>query len=105
MAYPVGTALLLGGLPGVRRAAYRATIGRLRNPDAVVGGAEAKLAGLSSKSQEFTAESKKLQVCIRLSGEEREREREVEWFDCCLAEAHRGEGACGPCFPSTSFRH
>eukprot|EP00882_Tetradesmus_deserticola_P017546 GHRQ01018797.1.p1 GENE.GHRQ01018797.1~~GHRQ01018797.1.p1 ORF type:complete len:107 (+),score=40.73 GHRQ01018797.1:791-1111(+) len=73
VSYPAAAAITLAALPGVRRAAYRATLGRLRNPEAVVSSAEAKLSALGSKAEEFSAESRKLQGRAQAAHEEMTR--------------------------------
>jgi hypothetical protein len=125
-AYPAAAAVVLAAVPGVRRLAYRLTLGRLRNPEvrvcvcpvplwrsawsgcvpawecvaprtirgcpharaaaaaaaaaakrahpqAVVAASEGKLASLATKSEEFAAESKKLQERAALAAEEMTR--------------------------------
>ncbi|KAF8071367.1 Eukaryotic translation initiation factor 2 subunit beta [Scenedesmus sp. PABB004] len=61
ISYPAAATLLIAAVPGARRMVYRLTLGRLRNPDAVLAGAEAKLSTIGAKADEFAAESKKLQ--------------------------------------------
>lgn len=73
VSYPAAAAITLAALPGVRRAAYRATLGRLRNPEAIVTSAEAKLSTIGAKAEEFSAESKKLQARAQLAYEEMSR--------------------------------
>eukprot|EP00775_Hariotina_reticulata_P013596 gene13596-13721_t len=62
ISYPAAGTAALVALPGVRRFVYRVTLGRLRNPEAIVSSSETKLSTLAAKTQEFGAESKKLQA-------------------------------------------
>lgn len=73
ISYPAAAAFVLTAMPGVRRLAYRVTLGRLRNPEAVVSSSEAKLSTLTTKTNEFAAESKKLQERAQLAEEEMTR--------------------------------
>eukprot|EP00878_Enallax_costatus_P008810 GHUV01009210.1.p1 GENE.GHUV01009210.1~~GHUV01009210.1.p1 ORF type:complete len:234 (+),score=52.20 GHUV01009210.1:186-887(+) len=70
ISYPAAAGLTLVALPGVRRFTYRVTLGRLRNPEAVVSSAEAKLSSIAARTEEYSAESKKLQERAQLAYDE-----------------------------------
>ncbi|KAF6253138.1 hypothetical protein COO60DRAFT_464867 [Scenedesmus sp. NREL 46B-D3] len=101
VSYPAAAAITLAALPGVRRAAYRATLGRLRNPEAVVSSAEAKLSTIGAKAEEFGAESRKLQGRAQLAHEEMMRgytklkaaRQELQRLESAVGRSERMAGA------------
>jgi len=70
IGYPLAVGTLFVAVPGFRRGLYRITLGRLRNPEAVVNTAEQKIDSLGTKVTEYSQDYSKLQTRANTAYEE-----------------------------------
>eukprot|EP00877_Chromochloris_zofingiensis_P008697 jgi/Chrzof1/4080/Cz13g19140.t1 len=91
IGYPVLAIVAVLAVPGVSRVLYRQTLGRLRDPQAVVSSAEQRLNTLGAKVEDYGREAQKLQA--RAAAADEEMTRGYNKLKAARAELQRLESA------------